>query len=91
MFKIMFGLMGLVLLVPSSAMPQVSPAVRADLAPTGTLRAAINYGNPILAQGSPASGDLRGITVDLARELARRIGVPVALVPYDDAHVVGTG
>jgi polar amino acid transport system substrate-binding protein len=85
MFKIIFALIGLVLLVPSSVMPQVSSAVRADLAPTGTLRAAINYGNPILAQGSPATGDLRGIAVDLARELARRVGAPVALVPYDAA------
>jgi polar amino acid transport system substrate-binding protein len=85
MLKIMFALMSGVFLVSSSPVLQVSSAVRADLAPTGTLRAGINYGNPILAQGSPAAGDLRGIAVDLARELARRIGVPVALVPYDAA------
>jgi polar amino acid transport system substrate-binding protein len=85
MLKITFALMSGVFLVSSSPMPQVPSAVRADLAPTGTLRAGINYGNPILAQGSPATGDLRGIAVDLARELARRIGVPVALVPYDAA------
>jgi polar amino acid transport system substrate-binding protein len=85
MRKIIFGLIGAALLVPLSAMPQLSPAVRADLAPTGTLRVGINYGNPILAQGSPATGDLRGIAVDLGRELGRRIGVPVALVPYDAA------
>jgi polar amino acid transport system substrate-binding protein len=85
MFKITFVLVIVALLASSSAMPQVPAAVRADLAPTGTLRSAINYGNPILAQGSPATGDLRGIAVDLARELARRIGVPVTLVPYDAA------
>jgi len=85
MSKITFAFVSVVLLVPFSAMPQVSPAVRADLAPTGTLRAGINYGNAILAQGNPATGELRGIAVDLARELARRIGVPVALVPYDAA------
>jgi polar amino acid transport system substrate-binding protein len=85
MLKITFALMSGVFLVSSSPMPQVPSVVRADLAPTGTLRAGINYGNPILAQGSPATGDLRGIAVDLARELARRIGVPVALVPYDAA------
>jgi polar amino acid transport system substrate-binding protein len=85
MLKITFALMSGVFLVSSSPMPQVASAVRADLAPTGTLRAGINYGNPILAQGSPATGDLRGIAVDLARELGRRIGVPVALVPYDAA------
>ena len=36
-------------------------------------------------RGIPATGDLRGITVDLSRELGRRIGVPVELVPYDAA------
>jgi len=43
-----------------------------DLAPTGRLRAAINLGNPVLAQKDPARGELGGISVDLARELDRR-------------------
>ena len=60
----------------------MSPAVRADLAPTGTLRVGINYGNVILASRDPASGALRGVHVDLARELGRRVGVPVELVGY---------
>ena len=85
MFKITFAFLSVVLLVACAAAPGVAPAVRSDLAPTGTLRAAINYSNVVLAQGSPATGDLRGITVDLSRELARRIGVPVELVPYDAA------
>ena len=34
----------------------VTPAVRADLAPSGTLRAGVNYGNFILATKDPASG-----------------------------------
>ncbi len=54
------------------------PALRAVFAPTGTLRAAINLGNPILA-GTDAQGQAQGISVDLARELASRLGVPVAL------------
>jgi polar amino acid transport system substrate-binding protein len=58
-----------------------------DLAPTGTLRAAINFGNPVLAQKS-ASGEASGVSVDLARELARRGGVPLELVPYDAAGKV---
>ncbi len=58
---------------------------RDDLAPTGTLRAGINRRNLTLVQGSTAAGDLRGIAVDLARELARRIGAPVELVTYDGA------
>lgn len=49
-----------------------------DLAPTGTLRAAINLGNPVLAQGTP--DDPTGVTVDLARELGARLGVAVELL-----------
>jgi len=54
------------------------------LAPTGTLRASINLGNPVLAQGNP--DDPRGVTVDLARELARRLGVPLELLCFDAAR-----
>ena len=59
-----------------------------DLAPTGKLRAAINLGNMVLAQKDPATGDMRGVTVDLARELARRVGLPLELVPFDAAGKV---
>jgi polar amino acid transport system substrate-binding protein len=59
-----------------------------DLAPTGKLRAAINLGNMVLAQKDPASGEMRGVTADLARELGRRLGLPVELVPFDAAGKV---
>ena len=62
--------------------------VVADLAPTGKLRAAINFGNPVLAAKDPATGEARGVSVDLARELGRRLGVPVELVNYDAAGKV---
>ena len=63
----------------------ISPSLRSDLAPTGTLRVGINYGNPVLATKDPASGDLRGVAVDLARELSTRAGLPINLVGYDSA------
>ena len=44
---------------------------RAELAPTGVLRASINLGNPVLAHGTPA--DPHGVTVDIARELGARL------------------
>src|SRR6266700_3358500 len=67
------------------------PSVAAsDLAPTGKLRAAINFGNPVLA-GRDATGEPRGISVDLARELARRLGVAIEVVPYDAAGKVVEG
>ena len=53
-------------------------------APSGTLRAAINQGNSVLAQKGH-NGEALGITVDLARELGRRLGVPVELVIFDAA------
>jgi polar amino acid transport system substrate-binding protein len=66
----------------------VSPEIRSELAPTGTLRAAINLGNPVLAQKDPVTGEPRGVSVDLARELGRRLNVPVELVTYDAAGKV---
>ncbi len=60
------------------------PAPVAELAPTGRLRAAINFGNPILALRD-AAGQPSGVSVDLARELGRRLGVPVELVPFTSA------
>jgi polar amino acid transport system substrate-binding protein len=63
-------------------------AAKKDLAPTGKLRAAINLGNSVLAQADPATGEPKGITPDLARELGRRLGVPVELVRYEAAGKV---
>ncbi len=57
--------------------------LRAELAPTGTLRAGINSGNVILATKDARSGESRGVAVDLTRALAARLGVPMAIVAYD--------
>ena len=62
-----------------------SPSLLSDLAPTGTLRVGINYGNPILAQRDAGSGELRGIAVDIGRELGKRVGAPVELVGFESA------
>ena len=70
-------------------MTDITSAVRADLAPTGKLRAGINYGNFILATKDKASGESRGVAVDLLHELGRRLGVPVDIVAYDSVAVLG--
>jgi polar amino acid transport system substrate-binding protein len=62
----------------------IDPAVVADLAPTGVLRASINLGNPVLAQGT--SDRPTGVTVDLTREIAARLGVPVSFACFDAAR-----
>jgi polar amino acid transport system substrate-binding protein len=73
-------------------MMSMSPAAAiSDLAPTGKLRTAINFGNPVLAGRDAATGEPCGISVDLARELARRLGVAIDLVPYDAAGKVVEG
>jgi polar amino acid transport system substrate-binding protein len=54
-----------------------------ELAPAGALRAGINLGNPVLAQGTP--DDPRGVTVDLARELAKRLDVSLVMSAFDAA------
>jgi polar amino acid transport system substrate-binding protein len=72
----------------AAAQTAVPPDVVKDLAPTGKLRAAINLGNSVLAQKDVASGELKGVTVDLARELGKRIGLAVELIPFEAAGKV---
>lgn len=79
---------GAVTALAQSAPPAALPDVVKDLAPTGKLRAAINVGNVVLVQKDAAGGEPRGITVDLARELARRLGVAADLVVYETAGKV---
>lgn len=61
------------------------PTPPADvLAPTGRLRAVINLGNPVLAQGTPDAP--RGVTVAIARSVADWLGVPLDLQCVDAAR-----
>src|SRR5256885_10840628 len=70
------------ILAACTTAPTVPDAARHELATTGKLRGAINYGNPVLARKDASSGELRGVTVDLSRELARRLGVSAELIGY---------
>jgi polar amino acid transport system substrate-binding protein len=63
----------------------ISPGVRSELAPTGTLRVGINYGNFLLVTSYTAGAEPRGPAPDLARELGRRLGVPVEFVAFPTA------
>ena len=78
----LFGMSG-----AQAADPSLAAELAAELAGTGTLRAAINLGNPILA-GRAAGGQLQGVSVDLAKEAARRLGLPIELIAFEAAGKV---
>jgi polar amino acid transport system substrate-binding protein len=60
-------------------------SIRAELAPSGVLRAGINLGNPVIAQPGADGGEPRGVGPALARELAKRIGTPITFTTYETA------
>lgn len=63
----------------------VSPELVKAFAPTGKLRASINLGNPILAKRQAASAEAFGVSVDLARALAKELGVALDMMVFDAA------
>jgi len=63
----------------------IDPTMISSFAPTGTLRVGINLGNPILANEDPATHQLQGVTIDIAQEIGKRIGLPVKLMPFKTA------
>lgn len=63
--------------------PPMTDAIKAELAPNGRLRAALNYSNFLLV--SARAPEHRGVAPDLARELARRAGATVEFVGYENA------
>jgi polar amino acid transport system substrate-binding protein len=60
----------------------MSQAAIFELAPSGVLRAGINMANFLLVSGSGPAGEPEGVAPDMAREIASRLGVPVAYVPF---------
>jgi polar amino acid transport system substrate-binding protein len=63
-------------------MTDSTSVARSELAPTGTLRVALNMSNFLLTATDPVTGEPSGIAADLGRELGQRLGVAVALLPY---------
>ena len=57
--------------------------LRSELAPSGTLRAAINLANFLLVTGRTPDGDPEGVAPDMAAEIARRLDVPITYVPFE--------
>lgn len=70
---------------------EVAPAVRSELAPSGTLRVGVNHQNFLLVTPGSSKTDPRGVAPDLGRELGRRLGVPVTFVSFDAAGKLADG
>src|SRR3982751_3333851 len=66
----------------------VPDQARRELAPTGKLRAGINFSNLLLVKKDGGDGAPRGVVIDVARELARRVGVPLEIVGFESPGAV---
>src|SRR5437879_10912792 len=77
--------LGMLLLSSCATAPDVSPAARSELAPSGKLRVGINVQNFLLVNKERSGGEYSGIAVILGRELGKRLGVPVEFVAFDTA------
>ena len=70
------------------AMAEAGTLVRQALAPTGTLRIAAYAGSPTSLVRPPGSDEARGMSVDIGRELARRLGTPARIVEFERVEQV---
>src|SRR5258708_7814844 len=81
-------LLALVIAFASSVFAIDAPSSTQDIAPTGSLRAAIAVGpaaSTFWATRDPASGEARGVTVELAKAAAAKLRVPLKLVEYQNS------
>jgi polar amino acid transport system substrate-binding protein len=60
----------------------MSQQAKAELAPSGVLRAGLNLSNFLLISDKTAAGEPAGVAPDMAAEIARRLGVAVQYVTY---------
>jgi polar amino acid transport system substrate-binding protein len=67
----------------------LTPAVKSELTPTGKLRVGLNHGNFLLVTPGSSATDPKGVAPDVARELAKRLGVPVEFSKFDTAGKLG--
>ena len=88
MRKLLLPILASGLLAACAATPfsEVSPALRSEFAPSGTLIAGINFGNAVIVQRPKPGEHPLGVGPDVARELARRLAVPIRYVTFESAR-----
>ena len=91
MFRLGIACVGLFVLTSGAMANDITPAVRSELAPSGKLRVGINHGNFLLVVPGSSATEPRGVAPDLARELGKRLGVPVEFSKYETAGALGDG
>lgn len=69
----------------ANIMIKTSPEMLASFAPTGSIRVGINLGNPVLASLNISTQQVKGVTVDIANEIGKRLNLPVTLIPFQSA------
>jgi polar amino acid transport system substrate-binding protein len=81
-------LLGLLLFTAGCTHPPTPPDAvpRPSWTQQARLRVAINHGNAVLARRDPVTGELSGVSVDMGRELARRLNLPLELIPFAAAN-----
>ncbi len=65
-----------------------NPALLEELAPHGVLRAGINMSNFLLVTSRSSNGDPEGVSPDMAAAIAKRLGVPLKLIPFASPGMV---
>ena len=91
MRRLALACLGLFVLTSGVMANDISPAVRSELAPSGTLRVGLNHQNFLLVTPGSSVSDPKGVAPDLARELAKRLGVPIEFSKYDTAGKLADG
>ena len=82
MFNPISAVLATVLVAGCASTPHLSNAARSELAPTGKLRVGVNLSNTLFTNKDAATGELRGVSIDVMNELGSRLGVPVEHVVH---------
>jgi ABC-type amino acid transport substrate-binding protein len=88
MRRALFLLPLLLLLSCATVAPQAPSAARAELVPTGTLRVGLIGVSPAHVTQNTPPGVTRGIAVDIAQEMARRLGASMQPVRYPSVRAL---